>query len=74
VAEREPALWEEATMWIEQRTPAAYDHAVALLVDLRDLAVHRGEQARFAGRVEAIRGEHGRRPALMERLCKAGLI
>ena len=59
---------------IARKTAPAYDEAVALLVELRDLANHRGERSRFDEQIDALQAEYSTRPALLERLRKARLI
>jgi uncharacterized Zn finger protein len=59
---------------IEQKQGRAYDEAVTLLTELRDLADHRGERDRFAARIAAMRDEYPTRSGLLQRLRQAGLI
>ena len=65
-------LWEEVEGLIATKQPKSYERAVELLVDLRDLAA-RQEGSDFRRRVEELRTAHARKPALIERLHKAGL-
>jgi len=74
LAQREPAAWARVKQLIDRKQAQPYDEAVALLVELRDLAIHRGEPARFQQQIDAIQAEYSNRPALLERLRKAGLI
>ena len=74
LAQREPAAWTQVEQLIARKNASAYDEAVALLVDLRDLANHRREQARFDERIAALESEYAKRPSLLERFRKAGLI
>jgi len=69
---REPQLWSEVQNLISTKQPKCYDSAVELLVDLRDLAVHRGKTDEFQARLEATWIAHARKPSLSERLRKAG--
>jgi hypothetical protein len=69
---KEPALWRQVEGLIATRQPKAYDQAVALLVDLRDLAAREGV-GDFRLRVETLRAEHARKPSLIGRMQKAGL-
>jgi hypothetical protein len=69
---RESALWTEIESLIATRQPDSYDQAVKLLVDLRDVAA-RGDEAGFPQRLERLRSEHARKPALIERMRRAGL-
>lgn len=72
LAGQEPALWREVDALIATRLPKNYDRAVALLVDLRDLAARKDDRG-FRQRIEALRAGHTRRPALIDRLNQAGL-
>jgi len=73
LAGTEPALWREVESLIAAKQPKAYDQAVAVLVDLRDLAARKGVGG-FRQRLETLRGEHSRKPALIARLNAAGLL
>ena len=73
IAGREPKLWDEVENLIATKQPKSYDHAVKLLVDLRDLAVRRGEREEFGVRLGALRAAQARKPSFIERLRKAGL-
>ena len=50
-----------------------YDDAVALLVKLRDLARHQGEEAAFQARINHLYQKYSRRSSLIRRMCDAGL-
>ena len=50
-----------------------HDDAVALLVDLRDLAAREGQSSAFMARLDALRSQHKTRQALLRRINKAGL-
>jgi hypothetical protein len=54
------------------KQPKSYDQAVALLVDLRDLAV-RDKDGAFGIRLEARREAQAKKPSFIQRLAKAGL-
>jgi hypothetical protein len=68
----EPVLWNKVENLIASRKPKSYDEAVQVLVDLRDLATRRGGSEYHRG-LEALRSAHAGKPALIERLRKAGL-
>ena len=72
IAGHDPKLWAEVDTLIAAKQPKSYDQAVRLLVDLRDLAA-RANGGDFRLRLDAIRQTHTRKPALIERLKKAGL-
>jgi hypothetical protein len=70
---REAEAWAEVEALIEQMKATPYDEAVRLLVRLRDLARHRGEEPVFQQQLDGFRERYCRRPALLDRLRKAGL-
>jgi hypothetical protein len=70
---REQDLWNEVENLILTKQTKSYDSAVALLVDLRDLAARKGKTNEFQAMLDAIRVAHVRKPSLIERLRKAGL-
>jgi hypothetical protein len=72
LAGREGALWAKVGDLIATKQPKNYDEALALLIDLRDLAA-RHDDVEFRERVEALRDAHARKPTLIQRLDKAGL-
>jgi hypothetical protein len=72
---RDPeAAWTDASRRIRTRLPAEYDAAVGLLADLRELARREGQDAEFERRFGLIRQEHQRKPTLIERFDRAGLL
>jgi len=73
LADRETEAWQEVEDLIEQRTGNAYDEAVQRLVRLRELAIHRGQEAAFARRTDQIRVQYSRRSGLLRRMRDAGL-
>lgn len=73
LAGREPVLWTQVESLIATKQPKSYDRAVELLVDLRDIAA-RKDGADFRQRLEALRTAHERKPTLIDRLHKAGLL
>lgn len=72
LAGKEPALWRQVESLIATKQPKAYDQAVAMLVDLRDLAAREGG-GDFRLRIETLRAEHARKSTLIGRLNQAGL-
>ena len=58
---------------ISQTTGSAYKRAMALLVQLHDLAVYQAQEAGFEQRLGQIYAQHNCRAALMRRLREAGL-
>jgi hypothetical protein len=61
--------WDRVATHIAEKKPVAYDVAVHLLADLRDVT----DNAEFGRRVEDLKVEHRRKPAFIERLAAAGL-
>ncbi len=73
LAAREEAAWEQAERLIERKQAKPYDEAVALLVNLRDLAKYQRRLPAYESRLSTLAGRYAWRPALMERLRRAGL-
>jgi hypothetical protein len=73
LARREPEAWAEVESLIEQMQARPYDDAVALLIKLRDLARHQGEEAVFQVRINHLYQKYSRRSALIRRMRDAGL-
>jgi len=74
LARREAEAWRQVGALIQEGKARPYDEAVELLKQLRDLAVHQGKEAAFRERMSRIFEAHSRRPALMARLRKVGLV
>ncbi len=73
-APRAAEAWRDVLALIEEKKPAAYDKAAALLVKLRNLAAYQGGVADFQTRVTGLQERYANRPALRDRLQRAGLI
>jgi hypothetical protein len=73
-APREAETWREVVALIEEKKPASYDKAVALLVKLRDLADYQGRMADFQTQVAGLQERYANRPALRDRLQRARLV
>lgn len=73
-APHEAEAWHEVLALIEEKKPASYDKAVALLVKLRDLADYQGRMADFQTRVAGLQERYANRPALRDRLQRARLV
>ena len=74
VLARDPtAAWAQVDVLIESKRPTEYDAAVALLGDLRDLAVRDAGGPAFARRLRQLREQHARKPSLLDRLDRAQL-
>ena len=74
LAAREPQTWQEVEALIAEKKSNAYDSAVALLRDLRDLATSRGEVAGFEQRMADIERTYSSRSALLRRMRESRLI
>ncbi len=66
-------VWTRVTALIEARKANEYDEATALLTDLREVADRDGQRSPFTARVRELRQRYANRPALLERLDRAGL-
>jgi hypothetical protein len=73
IAGREPELWNQVEDLIATKQPKGYDHAVKLLLDLRDLAACKGKMDDFEARLDGLRAAHTRKPSFIDRLRKAKL-
>jgi hypothetical protein len=73
LAGREEAVWKEAETLVAAKLPKKYDEAVALLVDLRDLAKRSKQEAAFADRVRRMSERHASKLTFVQRLRRAGL-
>jgi hypothetical protein len=67
LASREPAAWREVETLIATRRPKDYDRAVALLVDLCELASQSGRPETAAKRIHELRRSHANKPSLIAR-------
>jgi hypothetical protein len=70
---RELELWTEVEQLVSTKLPKSYDLAVQHLLDLRDLAARKGEQADFPRRLAVLREAHNRKPSFIGRLQEKGL-
>jgi len=74
LARREAEVWASVSGLLARRTASGYDEGVALLAELRDLAVHRGQQAVFDARLAEVTGPYAGSAALQRRLREKGLV
>lgn len=72
LVKRGEPVWTEIEREIERRNANGYERAAALLTDLQVLAQEKGGTVAFARRVEELRGRHGRKKRLMERIGGIG--
>jgi leucyl aminopeptidase len=67
-------LWRRVDALIAAKTTKAYDEAIGILKDLRDLALHRQQPEEFAQRINATREKHPRLVGLQWRIKEAKLL
>lgn len=66
--------WAEVDQLIATKQPKKYDEAVALLCDLRELAVRDGKDQEVSAHLKRIWTQHAGKPTFVSRLRKAGLL
>ncbi|WP_432984152.1 hypothetical protein [Dactylosporangium sp. CA-233914] len=66
--------WQRVAELIATKKPKEYDAAVALLADLKTLGERDGQRKAFRGRMHQLRLEHARKPSLLDRFERVGLI
>jgi len=70
---RESELWTQVDQLAATKLPKSYDLAVQHLVDLRDIAARKGEEADFSRRLAILREVQSRKPSFIGRLRDKGL-
>lgn len=73
LAKQETELWGKITILIEQKKPKAYDEAVEILEDLRDLSKYLNQVDQFQLKIDHIHENYSMLPGLRSRLYRAGL-
>jgi hypothetical protein len=73
LAGREAQIWEQADALIQTKQPNNYARAINHLIDLRDLAMRRGQERGFASSLERLRERHQKKVSFLRRLAEAGL-
>jgi hypothetical protein len=73
LSEREAETWLLVDRLIATKQPGRYDEAICLLIDLRDVAARKRKINGFQAQLARLRGQHGKKPSLLERMRKAGL-
>lgn len=68
LAKRENQAWANVPHLLAKRTASGYDEGVALLAELRDLAVHRSQRPAFDARLVQLLAPYAASPALQRRL------
>ena len=71
--QHEAETWDQIAAHIQKRQPNEYGKAVALLTDLRDLAVRRGRAPEFQSALEKLRQAHAAKESFLRRLAKGNL-
>ena len=61
-------MWTKVEELVATKLPKSYDLAMQHLVDLRDLAVRKSEEADFSRRLAMLRETHARKPSFIGRL------
>jgi hypothetical protein len=73
LAKHEEATWDQVTAHIQKRQPKAYDQAIRLLIDLRDLAIRQGLETPFKAKIVRLRATHIAKTSFLDRLTNAAL-
>lgn len=68
----EPELWKQIEAQVATKRPKDYDAAIAILVDLRELAERRHGSAEFSASLARFRQAHVRKQSFLERMARAG--
>ena len=71
LTEREEESWRRIDELAAQKNATAYDEAVRLLLDLRELAIRDGRKDEVDARTAALRARHGGKRRLVERVDEA---
>lgn len=74
LAAKGEVLWKNVDELVARGNSAAYDEAIQLLIDLRDLAKRDSALEAFGRRVQLIVGEHTRKSSFVERVRRKNLI
>ncbi|MBL7063197.1 MAG: hypothetical protein ISS49_03170 [Anaerolineae bacterium] len=74
LARRGEDAWQEIDALIQKSQAKPYDEAVRLLVRLKELALHQGQEAAFQARMARISDQYKRRHSLIKRFRKARLV
>jgi hypothetical protein len=74
LGQREESAWQAVDILLRQQKASSYDAAIRQLVDLRDLARHRGTESAFHERLNVVLAQYGKSRALMNRVRVARLL
>lgn len=70
----EDSLWNEIHRLLARKQGSAYDAAIRLLIDLRDVAAFKGDPSGFRSQLHQIYRQYSNRPALLRRIEENGLM
>jgi hypothetical protein len=73
IAAREADAWRDVGTLVESRKPTAYDEAVRLLLDLREICETTGRSLKFRIFVEELRQRHEAKVSFLKRLDRANV-
>ena len=73
LAKQESELWEKVFQLIDRKQAKAYDEAIDILLQLRELAEHLKEVNRFESMLDKIHQDYSRLSGLKARLTRVGL-
>jgi hypothetical protein len=65
--------WQHVVAFVDARKAKNYDAATALLRDLREVSERDGHRDTFTAKLRQLTERYANRPALLERLTRAGL-
>ena len=71
---RENKIWKKVDTLILTKKPKAYDEAIRLLIDLKDLAKKNNTTSLFKSKLMTIRENHSRKSSFINRIDSAILI
>jgi hypothetical protein len=74
LAKKEPELWQQVFALIEEKQVKAYEEAIKILRELRNLDQYLGRPNQFKARIIQIHEDYRSRPGLLSRLRDAGLV
>lgn len=74
LGKKEPKVWDAVFTLIEKKQAKAYDEAIKLVAELRELADYLGEPDRFKNRINDIYEQYRNRPGFISRLRQAKLL
>ena len=70
----EAEYWSTVDSLVSQKKTNAYNEAIALLMNLKELAVHKNRFDEYCTKIEALKNENSRLSGFIERIANANLI